>query len=195
MKTKETLHNELDALLSIGPDDDSSRVGPSIIGHCLIELGLVTAIECGWEDCIYDDREFVRDASVRNGGKLWISIDHVIPRFQGGSDRPENLMLLHFGCNSSKGVRDFHDDPGKKKEHSEGLKRRWKDPEYRERLRRSLAASQNSEKTREKRSDSMRKHWSDPERKKKHSQAMQKSWDTRKAKERETRNNSTKSES
>lgn len=33
------------------------------------------------------------------------TVDHVIPRSEGGSDDPDNLQAAHRGCNQAKGVR------------------------------------------------------------------------------------------
>jgi 5-methylcytosine-specific restriction endonuclease McrA len=35
------------------------------------------------------------------------SVDHIVPRSQGGTDEDDNLQLLCRSCNSSKGGRFF----------------------------------------------------------------------------------------
>ena len=37
--------------------------------------------------------------------KQLATIDHVIPRSKGGTDRPDNLQLAHARCNKIKGNR------------------------------------------------------------------------------------------
>jgi hypothetical protein len=32
------------------------------------------------------------------------SVDHIVPRSQGGSDDPANLRLAHWGCNRNRGA-------------------------------------------------------------------------------------------
>lgn len=35
----------------------------------------------------------------------WASLDHIVPRSQGGTDDPANLRLAHYGCNVRRGNR------------------------------------------------------------------------------------------
>ena len=52
-------------------------------------------------------RNVIRPAILaRDNGVCWIcgqdgadSVDHVIPRNQGGDDNPDNLRAAHLGCN------------------------------------------------------------------------------------------------
>lgn len=37
-------------------------------------------------------------------GEDTVTVDHLTPQAFGGDDEPENLMLAHAGCNSSRGV-------------------------------------------------------------------------------------------
>lgn len=37
--------------------------------------------------------------------KVWLSIDHIIPRCRGGSSDDSNLQVLCTPCNSAKGTR------------------------------------------------------------------------------------------
>ena len=39
--------------------------------------------------------------TVRHG-----AVDHIVARSRGGQNNPENLQLLCWGCNSSKGAKD-----------------------------------------------------------------------------------------
>lgn len=42
------------------------------------------------------------DMAIASPDRLSPSIDHIVPRAHGGSDRRENLQLAHRGCNSAK---------------------------------------------------------------------------------------------
>ncbi|MHA7857702.1 MAG: HNH endonuclease [Henriciella sp.] len=42
---------------------------------------------------------------ARVWGKQRATIDHIIPKSKGGSDRAENLQLAHARCNKIKGNR------------------------------------------------------------------------------------------
>lgn len=47
--------------------------------------------------------------------RLFPSLDHLVPRVQGGSDYPTNIALAHVSCNKSRRdrpVEDFHGSPG-----------------------------------------------------------------------------------
>lgn len=52
---------------------------------------------------------------IRDGGMCQMcgnegdSVDHIVPRIQGGTDDDYNLQLLCRTCNSSKGGRVFSD--------------------------------------------------------------------------------------
>lgn len=58
-------------------------------------------IHCGEPiDMAYCD-EFI----YGHNNPLRPSVDHVIPRAMGGSDRLENLRPAHLGCNAARGAR------------------------------------------------------------------------------------------
>lgn len=38
-------------------------------------------------------------------GRHATTVDHLVPQSEGGSDDPDNLLLAHAGCNSSRGTR------------------------------------------------------------------------------------------
>lgn len=190
---KEKLHDELDALLPVNEDDKKSkRSGIRAIGHCLIELGLLTSIECGYEHCVMDDRKFERDPDKQGGGRKWLTLDHVVELCDGGTDMPSNLQFMHLGCNSSKGAKAYFADPERKKEHAILNGKRYKDPEYIERVSASQKATLASPESKAKRSAMMKARWSDPEfrekrhesakaswtpeRRQKHSESIRKSW-------------------
>ena len=61
----------------------------------MVDLGVVEEIQCQYDRCIYDDRDFGA------GGKR-PCIDHILTRAAGGSEESWNLRLLHIGCNSAK---------------------------------------------------------------------------------------------
>lgn len=72
----------------------------SIALHALIEAGVVEKFECSVDDCNYTTREF--DSA---DWRLKLSFDHIVEQSFGGSHRPENIRLLHHGCNSTHGCR------------------------------------------------------------------------------------------
>jgi hypothetical protein len=37
-------------------------------------------------------------------GSDTVTVDHLVPQAFGGSDEPDNLMVAHAGCNSSRGT-------------------------------------------------------------------------------------------
>lgn len=78
-------------------DLNITRASTRVAVHCLIELGIVTVIECARPDCIRPTREFKTESARHPDG---ISIGHVIAQHSGGSDLPSNIRLEHFGCNS-----------------------------------------------------------------------------------------------
>lgn len=178
MINKAQLHDELDRLVNVdGIKVTANRGIISMVGHALIELGLLTSIECAYPDCKQSTRKFHRQPGKRGGGPLWINLDHVIEVQDGGTDLPSNLQFLHGACNGSKGSKAFHANPKRKQAMSDGLRKRWEDPDYREKVGAGIAAAFARPESIEKRSNSMKKHWSDPERKKKHVEAIQKRWD------------------
>lgn len=68
------------------------------IVHALIDAGRVTAIECQITKCKRESRKFA--ASGHRGQGDLLTIDHIVPRYEGGSSRIENLRLAHLSCNS-----------------------------------------------------------------------------------------------
>lgn len=160
MTSKEELHAELDRLLVY----QHRRRDLSIAGHALIELGLLNEVRCAYEECIMDSDEFDPFETGRIRLRKTISLDHVIPVFMGGSDHPGNLRLIHFGCNASRGAKDYWSQPAARAMQVERLADRWKDPEYRAQM---IAVSSSPEKS-EKQRKSMLAHWSDPERAARH---------------------------
>lgn len=40
------------------------------------------------------------------------SIDHIVPLSRGGAHSPDNTQLMHLRCNTAKGARLEHADPG-----------------------------------------------------------------------------------
>ena len=80
--------------------------------HALIDLGRITDFVCQAERCIRPSREIDMTAitTMQTRPKDAPQIDHIVPQVQGGSDRVENLRLVHYVCNVSrafyKGTRD-----------------------------------------------------------------------------------------
>lgn len=151
---KEHLHEELVRVVS-----RPERYWLRVVGHALIDLGRVTAVECGWDDCIMPSREFVPDSTDdwHPQHRMGVSVDHVVGRQDSGDDRPENIMLLHFGCNSAKGQRERFSDPQRAAAHSEKLRERWADPAYREKMSQSLSEAGKRPDVAARKSESMKK--------------------------------------
>ena len=87
------LHEELETF-------DLSNWMMYALVHAMIDAGIVTSLECQHPNCKLDDRAFSKE---RGKGHAYIedamSIDHIIPRRDGGSHRIENLCLAHRKCN------------------------------------------------------------------------------------------------
>ena len=121
--TRDELHDALDELLP-----GEKRVLVRVVGHALIALGLLTKLECGYEDCILPTREFTI-AVLRN--KASPSVDHVKELWEGGTDRPENLRLIHFACNSSKSMKLRMMGTAYRVHMSTIMVGQWQDPDLR----------------------------------------------------------------
>lgn len=94
--TKDQLHEEL---IQLGLSKTSRTM--AMVVHALIELEQIVRLECHAEKCLFDSRKFDRSGSSPRHKVL--SLDHIVERCNGGTERPENIRLLHFACNSSLG--------------------------------------------------------------------------------------------
>ena len=83
------LHNQIDFLLPQGMR--------RILVHALIDLNIVTELRCLDSECRYPGKAFTKFKDCRVTS---LTLDHIIRKQHGGSDYPENIRLLHFGCNS-----------------------------------------------------------------------------------------------
>lgn len=92
------MHDQLDAL-------NHTNWHVKAIVHCLIDLGQIERLECQYEDCILDTREFRPRAGGRGHESHSLAVDHIDPRMSGGTHRPENLRPIHASCNVSRGLR------------------------------------------------------------------------------------------
>lgn len=140
--SRDVLHEQLDALTGFA---DGKRSTLRIIVHALIDLGRVTELRCQWDGCRQPSKEFLRSDTPtdrvtedRAPGKMQphnmtMSVDHVEPFSAGGSDRPDNLRLVHLICNIQMGRRltapRWSDES--RQSVSESSKARWKDPAFR----------------------------------------------------------------
>lgn len=125
--TTAQLHDALDALVTT-----EKRPLVRIVGHALIALGLLTELECAYEDCVLPSRVFSMHDGVKRYDKASPTVDHVIELWDGGTDRPENLRLVHFACNSSKSMkmRVAHDARYLEK-LSQTMQEKWQEPKFR----------------------------------------------------------------
>ncbi|MFD7978894.1 HNH endonuclease [Streptomyces sp. NPDC059071] len=91
-------HDQLDAL-------NHTNWHVKAIVHCLIDLGAIERLECQYENCILDTREFRPRKGGRGHEAYSLAVDHIDPQMSGGTHRPENLRPIHASCNVSRGLR------------------------------------------------------------------------------------------
>jgi HNH endonuclease len=172
---KEQLHRTLACLLP-----GRHRSDKRMVIHALIELGAVVELECSYENCLLETRQF--SPTHRGEGrqnKSGITVDHIIPLWAGGSDRPDNLRVMHWICNVSFGTMWGRSHPEVRRRASEGLSRRWQDPGYRSKMANRIR----SEDERDKRSSSMKALWATEKHQVTGKAAAQKAWATRRLNE------------
>lgn len=99
---REDLHQQLDQL-NIG------RWHCRTIVHAMIDAGLVIELSCQHPKCAYQGEPFDDSSVDRKNMVRILSIDHIEPRRRGGSDRLENLRIVHHGCNA-RWWHDFTDE-------------------------------------------------------------------------------------
>lgn len=87
------LHEQVDRLEIIRPE-------VQMIMHLMVHTGGVGTdrVGCQWSLCPYDRAQFGPPKTT-----LGPSIDHIVHRSFGGSNRPDNLRLMHFSCNIRSG--------------------------------------------------------------------------------------------
>lgn len=163
--TKEELHAELERVV---PPGTKARSVIRMVGHALIELGYITRVECSYGECVMPTREFILpgvEGTYRGRGIA--TIDHRVALCDRGSDRPENLQLMHFACNARKGSLEGFANVDVRERHAASSRERWKNPEYRAKM----TSRVQSPEERALKSASMKEHWADPDRKTKHAKA------------------------
>lgn len=139
--TQDELHDALDALVTT-----EKRPLVRIVGHALIALRLLTKLECAYEDCVLPSREFSAHDGTKRYDKAGPTVDHVIELWNGGTDRPENLRLVHFSCNASKSTKMRMMKNFKyRDEMREVMLKRWQDPEFRVRVADTIGRPKTSE--------------------------------------------------
>lgn len=66
-----------------------------------------------WGHCWYCGKQLIlaepKNPESREQVERWSVVDHVIPKSQGGSDDPSNLVPACWVCNSSKGTRSLEE--------------------------------------------------------------------------------------
>lgn len=67
--------------------------------------------EISWSTSI---REYVKECEkpgecIYCGGKVGLTLDHILPRSRGGPDSPDNAVWVCRSCNSSKGDRRLYE--------------------------------------------------------------------------------------
>ncbi len=81
------LHDEIDQL-------DVRDTGRQMLLHALVDAGVIIRIACEVTTCKFDRTTFGTAKSPTG-----VSIDHIVPRRDGGSNRSNNLRLAHISCN------------------------------------------------------------------------------------------------
>lgn len=129
----------------------------------LRELGLLTTLECAWEECPFPSRSF--DPSQRN---LRLEIDHIISQRRGGTEHPTNLRLVHRWCNGTRSAREMAADANHRIQLSEKAQERWANSqEYRDHMQARWDGDAGKAHT-----NKMQEHWADPIKRERHAQAI-----------------------
>lgn len=127
LMTQDELHDALDALVTT-----TNRPLVRVVGHALIALGLMTKLECAYEECILPTREFSPHDGTLRWDKAGPTVDHVIELWDGGTDRPKNLRLVHSACNTSKSIKiRLSRNSAWTDKMRQAAAARWQDPEFR----------------------------------------------------------------
>ena len=172
MMTKAELHDMIDMLI---PPTTKGKSATRVIVHAMIDLELITSMKCSYEHCVFETREFEKlngNQRIRGG----VMLDHVIDIADGGTDRPENMRMIHFACNSAKGTRSMLARPGNMQRLSEGLKKRWEDPEYRANIISKTTAGHRRPEVQASKSTKMATNWADPEVRARRTEATRRAW-------------------
>ena len=161
MADRDHLHDEIDRLLA-SPDSYRSRSRTRVLqralAHALVDLGYVNEIVCAYADCVYPSREFTEEVLAGNS----LSLDHIVRRSAGGSDRPDNYQLMHLRCNAVKGQREACEDPAVIERIRSASTDRWKDPQYRQRVSQAVRDGNNRPEVVARKSAAMKARWADP---------------------------------
>lgn len=165
--SKDELHLEIERVLP--KVNGRARAWSRMMAHALVELEIITEIKCMYDHCVLETREFTPYVKgMSRGEPAVLTIDHVHELFDGGNDRPQNLQIMHFRCNSTKGQLRKMGDPAQRERARQQTLARWADPNERARIIEKAAEGGRSPEVRKKRSESMKAHWADPERRARH---------------------------
>jgi len=148
---KEELHVAFEELL-----DGRRRGTTRALVHALIDLGFVTSLNCSWQGCVLLGVPLASEGKTDAG----LTFDHSIAVSDGGSDRPENIRLLHFRCNMVKGSSYT---TGRREALSVAGKHNWQDPRYRAKV---IEAARNGSLKPEvvsRKSEAMKRSWRNPD--------------------------------
>lgn len=91
---RETLHQQVESV-------QLSNWRIRALLHAMVDSGTLGALECQLPDCYLDSRSFEHQES-KGFTARGLVIDHITPQIQGGSDRPENLRVIHGYCNVAR---------------------------------------------------------------------------------------------
>lgn len=103
-------------------DEAEYGIHLSMLLHLLIDAKQLTALKCTYTDCVFTTREFA--------GKKGQSpaVDHIVSIKNGGTNRTENLQVIHRACNNRK---VHFEDAVNRVGTAEMVRAWWQDPEYR----------------------------------------------------------------
>jgi len=90
---------------------ESAGAGKRQYGFVMDRFKKLASEEISWSTSI---REYVKEREkaeecIYCGGKMDLTLDHILPRSRGGPDSPDNAVWVCKSCNSSKGDRRLYE--------------------------------------------------------------------------------------
>ena len=90
---------------------ESAGAGKRQYGFVMDRFKKLASEEISWSTSI---REYVKEREkagecIYCGGRKDLTLDHILPRFRGGPDLPDNAVWVCKNCNSSKGSKRLYE--------------------------------------------------------------------------------------